>query len=143
MSLGSQRRVLDFCSCNCDVPQLARWLVLPWPAKRPAHCCLVLFSCHGSLAARLFSVVLQTCLQEIAAAGPAHKPLGLLTAPLRDHRAHVCNADDFLRMRGVQGEGSCFRDMPGVVTHKDGTCCTCLQVCWRPACYEVMRTFIL
>lgn len=43
------------------------------------------------------------------------------SAPLRDHRALLCNADDYGRMRAVPREkGANFRDMPGVVTNEDG-----------------------
>eukprot|EP00775_Hariotina_reticulata_P007661 gene7661-7864_t len=45
-------------------------------------------------------------------------------APLRDHRALLCNADDYGRMRAVPKEkGANFRDMPGVVTNEDDICC--------------------
>ena len=41
-------------------------------------------------------------------------------APLRDHRPHLCNADDFMRIVNVPQElYANFRDMPGVVTHAD------------------------
>ncbi|CAD7697402.1 unnamed protein product [Ostreobium quekettii] len=43
---------------------------------------------------------------------------------LHDHIPLTCNADDFLRMCGVPKEpGANFRQMEGVVTHSDGTCC--------------------
>jgi hypothetical protein len=42
-------------------------------------------------------------------------------APLRDHRALLCNADDFMRMVSVpQEQYANYRDMPGVITHADG-----------------------
>eukprot|EP00877_Chromochloris_zofingiensis_P009059 jgi/Chrzof1/4406/Cz14g11270.t1 len=44
--------------------------------------------------------------------------------PLRDHRPLLCNVDDYLRMVHVPKEkGANFRDMPGVITNRDGTCC--------------------
>lgn len=44
---------------------------------------------------------------------------------LRDHRPLMCNADDYIRMCNVpKTELANFRAMPGVVTNRDGTCCT-------------------
>lgn len=41
--------------------------------------------------------------------------------PLRDHRPLLCNVDDYLRMVHVPKEkGANFRDMPGVITNRDG-----------------------
>jgi hypothetical protein len=45
-------------------------------------------------------------------------------APLRDHRPHICNADDYFRMASLpEGKASNYRNWPGVVTWEDGTCC--------------------
>jgi DNA (cytosine-5)-methyltransferase 1 len=57
-----------------------------------------------------------------------------LLAPLRDHRALMCNADDYGRMCAVpKQEGANFRDMPGVITHADRESCVRVGVCWAEA----------
>ena len=44
--------------------------------------------------------------------------------PLRDHRCLCLNLDDYLRCCHVPSKKDAnFRDMPGVLTHKDGARC--------------------
>lgn len=82
--------------------------------------------------------VLQQRLKLMAEA--AKVPAG---APLRDHRALLCNADDYGRMRAVPKEkGANFRDMPGVVTNEDGEA-RLAGVCGRCTCNPALCVLLV
>ncbi|GAX80751.1 hypothetical protein CEUSTIGMA_g8186.t1 [Chlamydomonas eustigma] len=77
----------------------------------------------AELGAKVYHEV-ERAIQEMQRGGAAMEEVEGEDLRLRDHRSLQCNADDYERMVAVPSfKGAGFRDMPGVVSNSNGTCC--------------------